>query len=158
MQDTIVEAGRLLGIARAAPDGSERITGHSLRVTGAQGLVMRGWDLWTVQLHGRWGSDVIKRYARDSSLNAAALGLGPASRQGLDLEAVVAAVLRKVQPSECVRPAAVQSAVRFSTVAGAPRLQTLCAVGHTIGLWTLAFLVPPVVGLSGPIHMPWFLT
>ena len=127
MQDTIVEAGRLLGIARAAPDGSERITGHSLRVTGAQGLVMRGWDLWTVQLHGRWGSDVIKRYARDSSLNAAALGLGPASRQGLDLEAVVAAVLRKVQPSERVRPATVQSAVCLSTVAGAPPLADIAA-------------------------------
>ena len=25
MQDTIIEAGRLLGIARSAPDGSERI-------------------------------------------------------------------------------------------------------------------------------------
>ena len=65
MQDSIIEAGRLLGLARSAPDGSERLTGHSLRVTGAQGLVIRGWDLWTVQLHGRWGSDVIKRYIRD---------------------------------------------------------------------------------------------
>ena len=127
MQDTVIEAGRLLGIARAAPDGSERITGHSLRVTGAQGLVMRGWDLWTVQLHGRWGSDVIKRYVRDSSLSAVASGRGPARGQGLDLEAVVAAVLRKVQPSECVRPATVQSAVRLSTVAGAPPLAEIAA-------------------------------
>ena len=127
MHDTIVEAGRLLGLARSAPDGSERITGHSLRVTGAQGLVMRGWDLWTVQLHGRWGSDVIKRYARDSSLNAAASGLGPANRQGLDLEAVVAAVLRKVQPLERVRPATVQSAVCLSPVAGAPPLAEVAA-------------------------------
>ena len=127
MHDTIVEAGRLLGLARSAPDGSERITGHSLRVTGAQGLVMRGWDLWTVQLHGRWGSDVIKRYARDSSLNAAALGLGPANRQGLDLEAVVAAVLSKIQPSERVRPASVQSAVCLRPAAGAPPLAEIAA-------------------------------
>ena len=34
MTDIVVEAGRLLGVARSSPDGSERITGHSLRVTG----------------------------------------------------------------------------------------------------------------------------
>ena len=122
MQDCIVEAGRLLGIQRSAPDGSERITGHSLRVTGAQGLVMRGWDLWTVQLHGRWGSDVIKRYVRDSPLAAVASGRGPASGHGLDLEAVVEAVVRKLQPSERVRPAAVRSVVCIRPAEGAPPL------------------------------------
>ena len=49
MADTVREAGRLLSGAVSAPDGSERITGHSLRVTGAQGLVLRGWHLWAVQ-------------------------------------------------------------------------------------------------------------
>ena len=33
-----------------------------------------------------------------------------------------------------------------------------CAVGRTIGLWTLAFLAPRAVGLTGPIHTPWFRT
>ena len=93
-----MEAARMLGIAWCAPDGSERVSGHSLRVMGAQGLVVRGWDLWIVQLHGRWGSDVIKRYIRDSPLAAVAAGRGPAARQELDLEAVVAAVGRIVQP------------------------------------------------------------
>ena len=51
MQDNILEAARLLGVPHAAPDGSERVSGHSLRVTGAQDLVLRGWGLWTVQLH-----------------------------------------------------------------------------------------------------------
>ena len=120
MADSVIEAGRLLGVARSSPDGSERITGHSLRVTGAQGLVMRGWDLWTVQLHGRWGSDVVKRYVRDSPLTAVASGRGPAARQGLDLEAVVAAVVREVQPTERVVPAAVQRAVCPSMAAGQP--------------------------------------
>ena len=48
MQDCIIEAARLLGLPRVAPDGSERVSGHSLRVSGVQGLVLRGWDLWTV--------------------------------------------------------------------------------------------------------------
>ena len=88
---------------------------------------MRGWDLWTVQLHGRWGSDVVKRYVRDSPLSVVASGHGPARGQGPDLEAVVAAILRKIQPSERVRPATVQSAVCLSTVAGAPPLAEVAA-------------------------------
>ena len=112
----------MLRVERVSPDGSERVTGHSLRVTGAQGLVVRGWDLWTVQLHGRWGSDVIKRYVRDSPLAAVASGRGPAARQDLDLEAVVAAVSRIVQPLGRVEPTAVQEAVCPSAVVGQPPL------------------------------------
>ena len=120
MADTIIEAGRLLGISRSSPDGSERITGHSLRVTGAQGLMARGWDLWTVQLHGRWGSDVVRRYVRDSPLTAVASGVYPAARQGIDLGAAVSAVVREVQSHERVGPAAVQRAVRLCTAADQP--------------------------------------
>ena len=126
MQDNILEAARLLGVPHAAPDGSERVSGHSLRVTGAQGLVLRGWDLWTVQLHGRWGSDVVKRYVRESPLTAVALGRGPAARQDLDLEAVVSAVVRELQPRVRVEPAAVQSAVCLSTAAGVPPHRERC--------------------------------
>ena len=56
-----------------------------------------GWHLWTVQLHGRWGSEVVKRYFRDSPLASAALTSstsGP-SRE-LDVEALVAAVVSKM--------------------------------------------------------------
>ena len=104
MADSIREAGRLLGVSACAPDGSERLSGHSLRVTGAQGLVLRGWHLWAVQLHGRWGSDVIRRYVRESPLIAAASSPGHAPGGGMELEAVVEAVLRKLAPAERVGP------------------------------------------------------
>ena len=109
MADTIIEAGRLLGVPRSSPDGSERITGHSLRVTGAQGLVMRGWDLWTVQLHGRWGSDVVSRYVQDSPLIAAA-SCSPSSSgwAGFELEAVVGAV-SQLAPAERSGPRSVEA-------------------------------------------------
>ena len=97
MAEAIREAGRMLGVSVSSPDGSERITGHSLRVSGAQGLAQLGWHLWTVQLHGRWGSEVVKRYFRDSPLASAALTSstsGP-SRE-LDVEALVAAVVSKM--------------------------------------------------------------
>ena len=97
MAEAIREAGRMLGVSVSSPDGSERITGHSLRVSGAQGLAQLGWHLWTVQLHGRWGSEVVKRYFRDSPLASAALTSstsGP-SRE-LDVEALVAAVVSKL--------------------------------------------------------------
>ena len=125
MQDNIIEAARLLGVPQAAPDGSERVSGHSLRVTGAQGLVLRGWELWTVQLHGRWGSDVIKRYIRESHIAAVASGRGPAARQDLDLEAVVSAVVRELQPRVSVEPAAVQRAVCLSAAAGQPPITNI---------------------------------
>ena len=108
MADTIREAGRLLGVAASAPDGSERITGHSLRVTGAQGLVLRGWHLWAVQLHGRWGSDVVRRYVQDSPLIAAASSASLAGSAGLELDAVVQAVARLV-PAERVGPRSVEA-------------------------------------------------
>ena len=66
MRSTIEHATQLQGIPLSAPDQSERITGHSLRVTGAQGLTRLGWHLWAVQLHGRWGSDVVLRYVREA--------------------------------------------------------------------------------------------
>ncbi len=44
---TLVKAGQLLGV-REPPDGSERIPGHSHRVTGAQGLTRLGLEPWAV--------------------------------------------------------------------------------------------------------------
>ena len=59
MTATIVEGARRLGMAVRTADGSHRVTGHSLRVSGAQGLTRRDLDLWTVQLLGRWGSSAV---------------------------------------------------------------------------------------------------
>ena len=55
MRATIERAATELGIPLASPDGTERVSGHSLRVTGAQGLARAGTPLWSVQLMGRWG-------------------------------------------------------------------------------------------------------
>ena len=95
MVRTIEHAALELGIALAAPDGCERVSGHSLRVTGAQGLARKGWDLWAIQLHGRWHSDVVKRYVQDAHLTP--VGGAAHSGSGLSLELVVDAVLRKLR-------------------------------------------------------------
>ena len=136
MADSIREAGRFLGVASSAPDGSERLTGHSLRVTGAQGLVLRGWHLWAVQLHGRWGSDVVRRYVRDSPLIAAASSSpsssGPA---GLELEAVVRAVAQ-LAPAERSGPRSIE-AVADRCDAASLVDSGLPPVEHTAGLLEL---------------------
>ena len=69
MVSNIVHAARWLGVSDR-PDGSERVTGHSLRCTGAQGLVHLGWRHDAVQLQGRWQSSTVKRYTRDAALMA----------------------------------------------------------------------------------------
>ena len=95
MVKTIEHAATQLGVALAAPDGCERVSGHSLRVSGAQGLARMGWDLWAIQLHGRWHSDVVKRYVQDAHLTP--VGGAAHSGSGLSLELVVEAVLRKLR-------------------------------------------------------------
>ena len=69
MVDTIITAARHLGVTDH-PDGSERATGHSLRCTGAQGLVRLGGRQDAVQLQGRWQSEAVRRYTRDAALEA----------------------------------------------------------------------------------------
>ena len=55
MVESIRRASAHLGVPDSSPDGSERVTGHSLRVSGAQGLIRLGWHPWAVQLQGRLG-------------------------------------------------------------------------------------------------------
>jgi len=69
MVATIVAAADKLRIPRAAPDGSERVSGHSLRATGSHGLARVGLDLWAIQLLGRWGSDVVRPYVQEAHLS-----------------------------------------------------------------------------------------
>jgi len=64
---TIEHAAMLLRVPRTSPDGTRRISGHTLRPTGAQGLTRLGLDLWTVQLLGRWGSSVVQQYVAEAS-------------------------------------------------------------------------------------------
>ena len=84
MAETFVQANLALGGTTASPDGSERISGHSLRVTGAQGLTRLGIDLWAVELIGRWGSAAVRGYVREVAIeNSAAWASRAASKVGL---------------------------------------------------------------------------
>ena len=67
MVQTIEAAAHLLGV-EAPADGSERVSGHSLRTTGAQGLIHLGWRADAVQLMGRWASRRVQLYTRLSPL------------------------------------------------------------------------------------------
>ena len=95
MGATIADAGRRLGL-REPPDGSEKLGGHSLRATGAQGLSRLGLDLWAVQLIGRWGSDTVKGYVRAAALDSAAVRAAGAAR-GTDLQALVEEVVMRLE-------------------------------------------------------------
>ena len=72
MTATIMKAAEFLKVPIAAPDGSERVSGHSLRATGAQGLAELGVDVWAIQLLGRWGSQAVVGYVREASLKSSA--------------------------------------------------------------------------------------
>merc|ERR1711994_431790 len=69
MVSTIMAAVRQLGVTDL-PDGSLRVSGHSLRSTGAQGLISLGWRADAVRLQGRWESDSVSRYTRGAALYA----------------------------------------------------------------------------------------
>ena len=71
MAATIVEAAKRLKVPLASADRSARVSGHSLRVTGAQGLARAGVDVWAIQLLGRWGSSAVLEYIREVPLELA---------------------------------------------------------------------------------------
>ena len=52
--------------------GSERITGHSPRVTGAQLMARAGISEWRIQVFGRWGSSAVLGYLREALISGAA--------------------------------------------------------------------------------------
>ena len=53
-------------------DGSLRISGHSLRASGAQLLARLGFDMLSIQLLGRWGSDALLTYVRGAAVSVEA--------------------------------------------------------------------------------------
>ena len=97
MVETMRFAARALDIPDAA-DGSERVSGHSLRATGAEGLVRLGWRPDAVRLMGRWDSEIVCQYTRLAALE---------SPTGLELDM---ARLCGVTPSEVPAPAEEESA------------------------------------------------
>ena len=80
MTATIREAGRRLKVKASSADGSEKLTGHSLRVTGAQGLARAGLEVWAIQLLGRWGSQTVLDYVREVPLEHSRLWAARAAK------------------------------------------------------------------------------
>ena len=68
MVATILAAAKKLQVPLTSADRSARVSGHSLRVTGAQGLARAGVDVWAIQLLGRWGSSAVLEYIREVPL------------------------------------------------------------------------------------------
>ena len=99
MVSTLVKAAEALGAPTRTPDGAERVSGHSARVTGAHGLAQAGLDTWAIQLLGRWGSDAVLGYIRDAPLLQASSWAAKALR-GLPLGIVAASL--PVCPSDLV--------------------------------------------------------
>ena len=96
---TLSEAAVKLSVPVETASG--KITGHTMRVTGAQGLAAGGLDLWAIQLLGRWGSMAVKTYVREAHLEQAE-GWARRVGQNMDLEDLVANVAAKV--SSCNPP------------------------------------------------------
>ena len=71
-------------------DGSSRVSGHSLRVTGAQGLARAGVDTWAIQLLGRWGSAAVLGYIQEVPLTNSSTWAHRAARGWSLAEAVEA--------------------------------------------------------------------
>ena len=69
---TIVRAAQLLNQPITDDLENVRISGHSMRPTGAQFLAKAGLDTYTVQLLGRWGSSSVETYVRDAVISEAA--------------------------------------------------------------------------------------
>ena len=69
---TLLYAARDLQVPVADDLVNVRVTGHSLRATGAQHLAQAGLDVYTIQLLGRWGSRAVEGYVREAVLHGAA--------------------------------------------------------------------------------------
>jgi hypothetical protein len=123
MAATIVEAARKLEVPLSLPDGSARVSGHSLRVAGAQGLARAGVDVWAIQLLGRWGSSAVLGYVREVPLEHAASW---ASR------AVRSCSLEELLRSRASAPTSSSSSPSSSLVSPAPSAPP--ALGQPVGL------------------------
>ena len=138
---TLTFAAGLLQVPLMSRDGSTRISGHTLRVSGAQGLTREGFPLWSVQLLGRWGGDTVRRYVGEAALGVFTEDHTPTPRTGaehLDLETVLSdAVVPGATPEAAagsVRslPARVEAAVLAR--AGALREELLEALRTEVRL------------------------
>jgi hypothetical protein len=92
---TIEEAARHLDVPVKTRDGS--ITGHTLRVTGAQGFAAAGLDIWAIQLLGRWGSSAVLGYVREAHLHRAEAWAKKVNNESIDLDTMVGELRSKIR-------------------------------------------------------------
>ena len=91
----VVEAMRELAVR--AGIGERRITEHSMRVTGAQRMALAGVHEWRIQLFGRWGSQAVLAYIRETLLEGRREDLAAEVQDG---DAVVVAQGRVEDPQD----------------------------------------------------------
>jgi len=103
MTETIVTAAHHLKVPVETADGSARITGHSLRMTGAQGLARAGVDTWAIQLLGRWGSNAVLGYIQNVPLSNSSSWAARAAR-GWSLDEAMAEARRTSSSSPSSTP------------------------------------------------------
>ena len=121
MADTFRQAAVRLGVPLASADGSERVSGHSLRVTGAQGLARAGVDTWAIQLLGRWGSSAVLGYIREVPLEVSTSWAARAARaQSLDQLIAARASASSSSSSSWSSPAALASPLASVPKAAGP--------------------------------------
>ena len=89
---TIVQCAARSGQTLQNPDGTLRVTGHSLRATGAQMLARLGFGMLDIQLIGRWGSDALLTYVRGAAVGVAAARARAAQLSGSVRDLTSAAV------------------------------------------------------------------
>jgi len=99
---TILHAATLLNVPLTNREGTLRVSGHSLRPTGAQGLARLGLDVWAIQLLGRWGSGSVMEYVRESAASPEA-AISRRNLLGQSLHDLVGARRRGASAGELAR-------------------------------------------------------
>ena len=64
---TIEAAAVQVGLPRRPPEGLTLWTWHVFQVGGAQSLAIAEWDRWTIQLVGRWSTEVVLAMSGEAS-------------------------------------------------------------------------------------------
>ena len=122
---TIVAAAVQLELPLADADGSTRMSGHSLRVGGAQGLARAGFPVWSIQLLGRWGTDTVKQYIGDAALHAFTGSVPSPLGDPTDLTDLLSSLPRRRPSSVLPGPTSCIRSTRQFTLALVTMVETL---------------------------------
>ena len=147
MTSTIIHAANLLGVELASPDGSERVSGHSLRATGAQGLAASGVDTWAIELLGRWGGDTVRGYIREARL-ADASAMASRVKEAVSLEALVNRILDDRAQARSADDGVQAAAPAAELLQAAPLASEVSAAQATPEAQSTVFVLNSVTGVA----------